>query len=166
MFILSKGTTTAANMTRAITIKTTSNTNTTIVTTITTMPKDRKVKFLGNFEKEGELYVPANPPVCGLSKRRINNVLGTVLCVIWKLAGIVVRDVELIDSQYLHPNVTASTQITTAPTVIATSTTAIHLRLLLLILLLLLLVLVLLLLLKKLTVLRQKFLGNIEIVWD
>ena len=54
-----------------------SSINTTTVTTITTMPKDIKVKFSKDFEGEDELS-QNKPSVCRLSKGCNCNILGTV----------------------------------------------------------------------------------------
>ena len=89
----------------------TGNINATTVTTITTMPKGMKLKLSRDLKGEGELNHNA-PSVCRLSKGCNNYILGTVWYVNLKLAGLVVRDVELTKRKYLYPNATASTHST------------------------------------------------------
>ena len=57
-------------------------------------------------------------------KRCNDNILGTVWSVKLKPIGLVVRDVEIIKSKYLHPNATASTHTTFTISITTTATKA------------------------------------------
>ena len=71
---------------------------------------------------EGELN-HSTSSVCWLSKRRNNNILGTVWRVKLKITGLVVRDVERTKRKYLYPTATAFTHTNTTVNIITTSIT-------------------------------------------
>jgi hypothetical protein len=83
--------------------------NTTSMTSITITPKGMKGIFSSFFFGGGGELNHNTLSVCRLSKGRYTNILRTVWFVKLKLTGLVVGDVELTKSKYLHPSVTVST---------------------------------------------------------